>query len=306
MAEIICVDQKYSTTRCLTQEKPVIEQKPNDKFKSMMALPEGQRRRAEGGLRTKGYFKTSRASKPLISVITVVFNGDKFLEETVQSVISQTYDNVEYIIIDGGSTDGTLDIIKKYDGQLDYWVSERDKGIYDGMNKGVIAATGGIVAFLNSDDYYFPDVLTEVASFLTEDYLACGILKVYGNGCTKEMMPISKSFLPTRPGCGMPFPHPGLFVRSYVFKRIGLFDQKYRIAADMDFVFRMLLSGFIGATLQNIVVNFRDGGESSKLRVIFESGAIEYKAGVSRLSILSSFSRRALFYIINNTRKSVK
>ena len=120
----------YSTTRLVTREAPTIEEAPNTAFKTVLFLPEGEGRQNEGGLRTQGYFKHSLPDKPLITVITVVFNGEKYLEETILSVINQTYDNVEYIIIDGGSTDGTLDIISKYEYAIDYWVSEKDNGIY--------------------------------------------------------------------------------------------------------------------------------------------------------------------------------
>ena len=97
---------------------------------------------------------------PLISVITAVFNGEAHLEETIKSVITQNYTNIEYLIIDGGSTDGTLDIIKKYQEHISYWVSEPDKGVYDGMNKGIKAAKGQWLNFMNSGDIFAsPDAL---------------------------------------------------------------------------------------------------------------------------------------------------
>src|SRR3990172_7180600 len=110
--------------------------------------------KSEGGLRTKGIYRKSQEERPLISVITVVYNGAKYIEQTIQSVINQTYDNIEYIIVDGASTDNTLKIINKYEDRIDYWISEADSGLWNAMNKGVRLATGDILNFLNSDDFY--------------------------------------------------------------------------------------------------------------------------------------------------------
>lgn len=145
---------EFSTTRRLTKHKPITVNNPNDMFESMVFLPESRYSKGQGGLRTKGYFKKSQPGKPLVTVITVVFNGKKYLEETIKSVLNQTYDNVEYIIIDGGSTDGTLRIIQKYENAIDYWVSEKDNGIYDAMNKGLKFSKGDFLFFLNAGDYF--------------------------------------------------------------------------------------------------------------------------------------------------------
>ena len=166
MAQIICLDKNYSTTQLLTQKKPILKQRPGDKLETSLFLADNRERKGEGGLRTKGYFKKSYDDKPMISIITVVFNGEKYLEQTIQSVINQTYDNVEYILIDGGSTDGTVDIIKKYGVQIDYWISESDSGIYDAWNKGLSLATGDIIGFCNADDFYEQTTLVKIEQSL--------------------------------------------------------------------------------------------------------------------------------------------
>ena len=133
-----------------------------NKFNTVLFLPKNNSRKGEGGLRTKGYFKKSLDGKPLVSVITVVLNGCKYLEQTIQSVLNQSYENVEYIVIDGGSTDGTIDIIRKYEHAIDYWVSEPDKGIYDAMNKGIALAVGDWIYFLGCDDILIKNALINI------------------------------------------------------------------------------------------------------------------------------------------------
>ena len=123
-----------------------------ENLKTTALLPKNKSRVGEGGLRTKGDYKKSYHGRPLISIITVVFNNERYLEDTIMSVLNQSYDNVEYVIIDGGSSDGTLDIIRKYEDEIDYWVSEEDSGIYDAMNKGIDLVMGDWVNFLNSSD----------------------------------------------------------------------------------------------------------------------------------------------------------
>jgi glycosyltransferase involved in cell wall biosynthesis len=146
----------------VTKEPPNIKKDTSSQMQAKLFLPPHPQRQGEGGLRTNGYFKKSFNDKPLISIITVVFNGQKYLEQTIQSVLNQSYDNVEYIIIDGGSTDGTLDIIRKYEHAIDYWVSEPDKGIYDAMNKGIDLFTGDWLYYLGSDDFLLRHAITNL------------------------------------------------------------------------------------------------------------------------------------------------
>lgn len=144
----------YSTTRLLVTDKPECFDKQMNDTVTLLKTPNSDNKIAEGGLRLQGYFKTSTEKKPLITVVTVVYNGAEFLEETIKSVIEQTYDNVEYIIVDGGSTDGTLDIIRKYEHAIDYWVSEPDGGMYDALSKGFTLTSGKFVCYLNAGDLF--------------------------------------------------------------------------------------------------------------------------------------------------------
>ena len=154
----------YSTTRCLTSEKPsCFETLENDRG-TLLKIPDSAGKIAEGGLRLQGLYKKNSLDKPLITVVTVVYNGAALLEDTIKSVLEQTYDNVEYIIVDGGSKDNTLDIIKKYDHAIDYWVSEPDQGMYDGLSKGFQTVSGTIMAYLNAGDLYVKTALEAVVS----------------------------------------------------------------------------------------------------------------------------------------------
>lgn len=186
-----------------------------------------------GGLRTKGIHKKSEPEKPLVTVVTVVFNGEKTLEQTIQSVVNQTYVNVEYIIIDGASTDGTLDIIKKYENKIDYWQSEPDKGIYDAMNKGIDFAKGEWINFMNSgDEFYEKSTIEKIAKNL----LNFNIDVIYGNVITKWAWGKELSY-PLKKDKIMPFCHQSCFTKSYLLKDLH-FDTKYKICADRNFYYQ--------------------------------------------------------------------
>jgi glycosyltransferase involved in cell wall biosynthesis len=171
-----CLNPANSTTRALTKEAPQSRDQVLSRFRFFLSLPENPKRRGEGGLRLKGWFKglqgeaqlqdaSSGLERPVITVVTVVFNCHASLERTIQSVLGQTYDNVELIVLDGGSTDGTQDIIRKYEDAIDYWVSEPDYGIYDAMNRGIQLASGTWLNFMNSGDVYKSEtVLDEIAA----------------------------------------------------------------------------------------------------------------------------------------------
>ena len=116
-------------------------------------------------------------NNPLVSIITVVYNGEKHIEQTINSVLNQTYSNIEYIIIDGDSTDNTLNIIKKYEDKIAHFISEKDSGIYNAMNKGLALTKGEIISILNADDYYFENTLQQVVDIFSTSQSDI----VYGN-----------------------------------------------------------------------------------------------------------------------------
>ncbi|MFT3994036.1 MAG: glycosyltransferase family 2 protein [Dysgonomonas sp.] len=177
-----------------------------------------------------------------ISIITVVFNGKDFIENTIKSVIDQTYPNIEYIVIDGNSTDGTVDILKKYDDRITYWVSEPDKGIYDAMNKAIDKATGRWINFMNAGDFFYSDhVLHQIFSVDTElDQYAT----VYGDAefRLKNIAYVIEAADIADSNNFMPFSHQAAFVRSDVAKHYK-FDLNYRITADSAFFLRLIREG---------------------------------------------------------------
>lgn len=170
-----------------------------------------------------------------ISIITVAYNAIHVIENTIQSVINQTYKNIEYIIIDGGSSDGTLEVIKKYEKYISYWISEPDKGIYDAMNKGIKAATGEWINFMNCGDSF---VSNNVIELVFNDYIDSNINVIYGDTLLsyKHKFLVRKT-LPTYDN----FPnicHQSAFTRNICLKKYP-FNLKYKIAADIDFFYKV-------------------------------------------------------------------
>ena len=230
--DTFCLDPAYSTTRLVTQGTPVFDKPSDVKFQSMLFLPPNPDRKGEGGLRTRGYFKQSLPDKPLITVITVVFNGAAFLENTIKSVVNQTYDNVEYVIIDGGSTDGSVDIIKEYEGQIDYWVSERDGGIYDAMNKAVTLSLGDWVYVLGSDDVLFAEALEKVSCYLKSQNTA-----YYGNVKLLSSGEIYAGSFGTYKMMYYNISHQSIFYPKSFYES-NKYNEKYSSAADFELLMR--------------------------------------------------------------------
>lgn len=174
-------------------------------------------------------------NKVKISIITVAYNAAKLIEKTIKSVINQTYNNIEYIIIDGGSTDGTIDIIKKYDRYLAYWISEPDKGIYDAMNKAIKKANGDWINFMNCGDTFVDEnVISEIFQTPIEN----NINVVYGDTLLRHQ---NRLFVRKTKAMHGEFPnlcHQSTFSRTSTMKK-NLFNLKYKIAADIDFFYKI-------------------------------------------------------------------
>lgn len=204
-----------------------------------------------------------------ISVVTVCYNAEASIEQTLRSVASQTHPDVEHIVIDGCSTDGTLGIIERHRSRLARVVSEPDQGIYDAMNKGVKLATGDIVALLNADDVYTDEtVLAHIASVMENE----GLDACFGDAaffrphdpdrCVRRYH--SSRFKPERIVSGWMPAHPTLFLRRHVYEKFGYFRTDYKIAGDFEFVARI----FHGDTLRyrylpEVLVHMRTGGVST-------------------------------------------
>lgn len=176
---------------------------------------------------------------PKISVITVVYNGELYIEATIQSVLSQTYEDIEYIIIDGGSTDSTVDIIKRYESGISYWVSEPDDGIYDAMNKGIEKASGKWINFMNAGDVFFDaNVLSEVFAGKQHDAkILYGDVVVDYGGFQKYLKAGSLESL----WKGMQFSHQSCFIDSSYHKK-NLYTLEYRAGGDFDFFYKAYIS----------------------------------------------------------------
>jgi glycosyltransferase involved in cell wall biosynthesis len=198
----------------------------------------------------------------LISIITVVLNDKDGLEKTIKSVINQTYKNFEYIIIDGGSTDGTIDIIKKYEKHIDYWISKPDKGIYDAMNKGAKKAKGEYLYFLNADDYLIDKNTLEKVSYLCEDYdFVYGNIIGYKDGKKRKF---GKKIIKKKLKEGYRICHQALFVKKRGFDKIRGFDTQYSLASDLDFIINMYQEGFKGKYFNIDICFYSFEGKTSK------------------------------------------
>ena len=220
-----------------------------------------------------------------VTVITVCLNSDKTIERTIESMINQTCHEYEYLIIDGGSTDQTTKIIRKYEplfnGKMK-WISEHDRGIYDAMNKGIAMAHGSLIGILNSDDYYEQDTLQTVLSYMknTATYpyqILYGMVRTLLDGKEESVSINSHNFIKDRM-----IGHPACFVTKKLYERYGMFNIKYKSSADYEFMLRVCdEKEIIFVPIYEILTNYLLGGMSTtrkgyidKIRMLHERNMI--------------------------------
>lgn len=254
-------------------------------IEASLFLSESQKPKGEEELCTQGYFKKSLTGKSLITVITVVFNAEKVLEKTILSVINQTYDNVEYIIIDGGSTDGTLDIIKKYKDRIDCAVSESDKGIYDAMNKGIKVSHGQWINFLNAGDYYFDNNILSNLPFHTSEKIIFGNIRYESNKIFESTFNW-KMYLKNT------LHHQAAFYSIDLFNKLGFFDINFKILADYDFNLKVLALNIKSEKVLFYISVCSDNGVSDTPNLInyHEEAKIRLKHSCTLGLLLGSYS----------------
>lgn len=229
-----------------------------------------------------------------VSVITAVFNRATTLDEALGSVRAQTWPHVEHIVIDGGSTDGSLDILERHRNTIAHLVSEPDNGLYDALNKGLLRATGDVVGFMHADDSYAtPRALERVAAAFEDPSVGA----VYGDLVYVNQADVSRivrywragHFHRSRLTQGWMPPHPTFYVRREHYERIGGFDTRFRIAADYENMLRLLWAGGVHAAyIPEVLVRMRTGGVSNRsLRNIVQKSREDFVAlrqnGISAL-----------------------
>ena len=227
-----------------------------------------------------------------ISVITVCLNSEKTIENTIRSVIKQNYDQIEYIVIDGGSKDKTIELINKYRHSITKLVSEKDGGVYSAINKGLKLATGDIISILHSDDFFADEnVLSKIATQFNNDvslecFIGTTLMKRRNNNkILRKYSPIN--FKKWMMYLGISPPHPSMFLRRSVYEKYGFYKEDYEIASDFEFYLRILYKNRINYNITDnpyVIMNY--GGISTKS---FNSNLVATK------EILRSFRENGIY-----------
>ena len=243
---------------------------------------------ANGGRRAKPGTDTSTSVASLVSIVTIVRDGVKTLPRTLASVLSQDYPNIEYIIIDGASTDGTLDLLRANEHRIDLWVSAQDQGISDAFNRGIALSRGEIIGLLNSDDWYEPDAVQAAVDLMRQASadIVCGRLQ-YWDGDRPTYLAASD---PAQLDRGMTVGHPTVFVRRDGYCRMGLFRLDFRLAMDYEWLLRAREAGARFAVVDQRLANMQGGGVGDRRwrdsqREVARARAMHIRGAASALAV---------------------
>jgi glycosyltransferase involved in cell wall biosynthesis len=226
-----------------------------------------------GGTRLAGNVKRSLPGQPLVSIVIAVLNGARYLETALGSVFDQTYPNLELLVMDGGSSDGTVELLQRYNDRIDYWISEPDGGVYHAWNKALKLARGEWIAFLGSDDRYLPDAISQYVDYIARhgegglEYVSSRIAFLYANGVRRVCgsawnWPAFSNY--------MNVAHVGSLHRRSLFERIGGYNPEYRLVGDYELLLRArdtLRAGYLEA----VTAEMRAGGICDSSRAIEEA-----------------------------------
>ena len=237
----------------------------------------------------------------LVTIVTVCYNSEETIQRTIESVLSQTYKNIEYIIIDGKSTDNTIKIVNNFiqKGQSIKLVSEKDSGIYQAMNKGIRLSSGEIIGILNSDDWYENDTVEKIMNIYQSNQnkngIIYGAMRLYENSIESYTVYYNHQFLEKQM-----INHPTCFVAKSIYQKYGLFDESYRAAGDYDFMLRIFnaekkekISIFHGT--HDVLANFSIGGMSSSFIAMKEQDIVFHEYGL--MNNKRFYSRKIVRYI---------
>lgn len=232
-----------------------------------------------GGKRLKGFVAQGTADRPLVTVVTAVYNGQPYITACLDSVLRQDYPNIEHIVLDGESSDGTLEVLRQYDDRIAMWRSEPDRGIYDAWNKALLEARGEWICFLGADDEFLPGAVSAYMALAAQnpdaDYLSSKTKMVYASGYERVVgIPWTwREF--SRTMCTL---HVGNMHRRRLFDRLGTYDTSYRIVADYEFLLRAR-NELNTAYMPIITVMMRDGGVSSTRTMLVEQARAKVLTG---------------------------
>ncbi|MBC7829369.1 MAG: glycosyltransferase [Chitinophagaceae bacterium] len=196
--------------------------------------------------------------QPLVSIITIVYNGEKYVEQAILSVLHQSYRNIEYIIVDGGSTDNTISIINHYREKVHKFISEKDRGISDAFNKGIKMASGTFIGILNADDWYEKNAIEMVIANGNQADIIYGDLRLWNNDEVDFIVKGDHALLEHE----MTLNHPTVFVRKTCYENLGLFDESFKCAMDYDMLLRLKVNGSRFVHVPHVLANMRWGGFS--------------------------------------------